>query len=254
MNITIRPGLRAPLAGTAAAGLLIGSFLLGGVRAGASAGGNSGAIRIVPDGRITVNGTGTATGTPNQLVLTMGVQVNSFSVASAVAQANRITNRVIAALGARGVPKADVQTANFSIQPNYANNSQVPTGYGVSEQLTVTLTPLTRAGSQIQAAVNAGGNATTVDGVSLDFTDTGPLLASARANAMRDAKARATEYASGLGEHITGVISVSEQPPSVPYPQFFNAVGLVPRASASVPVKPGTQQVSAQVTVVFSVA
>jgi uncharacterized protein YggE len=241
---------KAPIAGIAAAGLLVGAFLLGISRSGSA----PAAASTPTSGKITVTGSGTATGTPNQLVLTMGVQVNGPSVTSAVAQANRAAGRVIAALTSRGVPKKDIQTAGFSIQPNYGNGSQIPVGYGVSEQLTITLSPLTRAGTQIQAAVTAGGNATTVDGVSLDLTDTGALMRSARANAIADARARATQYAAALGEHITGVVSISEQAPAVPYPILYGAVPSANRAAHAVPIKPGTQQVSAQVTVVFGIA
>ena len=249
MTITIKLGYKAPVAAVAAAGLLVGAFLLGAGRSG----GAPAAAATPTSGKITVTGTGTATGTPNQLVLTMGVQVNGSSVTLAVAQANRAAQRVIHALAIRGVPKKDIQTADFSIYPNYANNSSVPVGYQVSEQLTITLTPLTKAGSQIQAAVTAGGNATTVDGVSLDLTDTGALMRSARANAIADARARATQYATALGEHVTGVLSVSEQS-QVQYP-VFDSLGAVPHASASraVPIKAGTQQVTAQVTIVFGI-
>jgi len=258
MAITITPTVRAAFGGAAAAGLLIGSFLLGTAHASPAAGGAGTAQAATPtspggDGKITVTGSGTATGTPKQLVLSMGVQVNSYSVASAVAEANQAQRRVIRALEARGVAAADIQTANFSIQPNYRGGSQVPTGYGVSEQLTATLNDLPRAGSQIQAAVSAGGNATTVDGVSLNLTDTGPLLASARQHAISDARAKATEYASALGERISAVISVSDQTQVSPYPMFFGA-GAAAMPRASVPIRPGTQQVSAQVTVVFAIA
>jgi len=252
MAITIRPGLAAPLAGSAAAGLLIGSFVLGTANASPAGRGSTPALTSAAGGRITVTGTGNATGKPDQLVLTMGVQVNSYSVATAVAQANRAQRRVTNALKAHGVAAADIQTANFSIQPNYQGNSQVPTGYGVSEQLTAKLNHLASAGSQIQAAVNAGGNATTVDGVSLNLTDTGLLLQTARANAVRDARAKATQYASALGEHVTAVISISDQTQVTPY--FFGAG--VPAASAAgrVPISPGKQQISAQVTVIFAIA
>ena len=53
--------------------------------------------------RITVTGTGNVTGTPNQLVLAMGVQVSGSSVGSALGNANDAVNRVTAALRADGV-------------------------------------------------------------------------------------------------------------------------------------------------------
>ncbi len=254
MAIFIKPGYRAPVIGVASAVLLIGSFLLGTAQAsqsgtvGASA---RDAALTQPDGKITVTGTGTVTGTPNQLVLSMGVQVNSSSVSSALAQANRATNRVTAALKSGGVTAANIATSGLSIQPNYRGSGQVPIGYGVSEQLTATLTDMSKAGGQIQAAVSAGGNATTVDGVSLNLTDTSSLLARARAAAVRDARAKATQFASALGEQVTGVISVSDQTSTVPYPQF--AASATTSKAASVPVSPGSQQVSVQITIVYAI-
>jgi uncharacterized protein len=255
MAVTIKPGYRAPVIGVAAAALLVGSFLLGTTQARSSATGAAARAAALTqpsgDGKITVTGTGTVTGTPNQLVLSMGVQINSSSVSSALAQANRATNRVIAALKSGGVTAANIATSDLSIQPNYRGSGQVPIGYGVSEQLTATLTNLSKAGSQIQAAVSAGGNTTTVDGVSLNLTDTSGLLARARAAAVRDAQAKATQFASALHESVTGVISVSDQTSTTtPYPEF-SASGVA--KSASVPVSPGSQQVSVQITIVYAV-
>ena len=182
MTVAVKPLYRAILIGIAAAGLLIGAFLLGsGGQPAAATGatadrGGSGGFTLTASpagGKITVTGTGTVTGTPDQLVLSMGVQTNASSVSIALRQANEAASRVIRSLKAGGVRAADIQTSGLSIQPNYSNGSQVPVGYGVGEQLTATLRNLAKAGSQIQAAATAGGNATTVSGVSLNLADTG---------------------------------------------------------------------------------
>ncbi|HEX9031994.1 MAG TPA: SIMPL domain-containing protein [Streptosporangiaceae bacterium] len=256
MTITIKPALRASAIGAGAAAALIGSFLLGTAQSGSAATGSNGRALLTSSGgtgKITVTGTGTVNGAPNQLVLSMGVQANAASVSSALTQANQAASRVIAALRKDGVSKADIQTSGLSIQPNYQGNGQVPVGYGVSEQLTATLTHLGKAGSQIQNAATAGGNATTVDSVSLNLTDTSGLLAQARSRAIHDAQAKASQFASALGEHVTGVISVSDQSAQVPL-QFY-AGAAVPKASAgsAVPVSPGSQQISVQVTVVYAI-
>jgi len=259
MSVAIKPVPRAIGIGVAAAGLLVGSFLLGSGRSGAAPSGTakpagSGSVVLATSaagGKITVTGTGTVTGTPDQLVLSMGVQTSASSVSTALREANHAARRVISALKADGVRPADIQTSGLSIQPNYSNNSQVPTGYGVSEQLTATLRDLAKAGSQIQAAVTAGGNATTVDGVSLNLTDTGKLLARARAAAIRDAQAKASQFAQALGHHLRAVISVSDQSP-VPYP-IFGAAAALRSAAGSVPIQPGKQQVSVQITVVYAI-
>jgi uncharacterized protein len=201
--------------------------------------------------RITVTGTGTVTGTPNQLVLDMGVQVNGASVTAALGSANDAVNRVTAALRDHGVAAADIQTSGLSIWPNYPNGSQVPSGYSVSESLTATLNSLSAAGTQIDAAVHAGGNATTVSGVSLNLTDDSSLLAAARAAAVADAKAKAAQYAKALGEPLGPVVSITDQTTAQQVPQYAMSGAAAP--AKAVPISPGTQQLSISITVVFAV-
>jgi uncharacterized protein len=250
MAISTNPGYRAAAVGVASAALLVGAFTLGTSRSTSPAAQAATLTAARPSsGRITVTGLGTVTGTPNQLVLSMGVQVNGDTVSSALSQANQAVRRVTSALRRRGVAGADIQTSGLAIWPNYQGSSQEPVGYGVSESLTATLNNLSVAGSQIQAAVHAGGNAVTVDNVSLNLTDSGSLLATARANAVKDARTKAAQFAQALGEPLGPVISISPVDQSAP-------VFLAPNSSAaktsSVPISPGSQQVSVSITVVYA--
>jgi uncharacterized protein len=261
MALSIAPAYRSLAVGGVAAAALIGAFTLG--TSHGSAAPSPSASRTPSDaapavlasttqaGRITVTGTGNVTGIPNQLTLSMGVQVNGSSVSSALASANDAVNRVTAVLRADGVAAADIQTSGLSIWPNYTGNSQTISGYGVSESLTATLNSLSAAGVQIDDAVRAGGNATTVSGISLNLTDTSGLLAQARAAAVADATAKASQYAKALGEPLGPVISLSDQAVTQPLPEFSVANGAA--AKAAVPVSPGTQQLSVSITVVFAV-
>src|SRR6516162_2939182 len=175
---------RAIAAGVASAGLLIGAFTLGA-------------------------GQGSAAPAPAS-----GVTGNAALTAAAAPAAPAGTS-ITAVLRRSGVGAPDIQTSGLSIYPNYSSSSGVPDGYQVSEQLTITLRRLSVAGSQISAAARAGGNATVIDGVSLNLSDTSALLASARARAVADAKAKATAYARALGRPLGPVVSMSEtRPPS----------------------------------------
>jgi uncharacterized protein YggE len=254
---------RAIAAGVASAGLLIGAFTLGagqGSAAPATAGGVTGNAALTaatapaaPGGtRITVTGTGNVSGVPDQLALSMGVQTSGSSVAAALRQANSAVRSITTVLRHGGVAASDIQTSGLSIYPNYSGSYGVPDGYQVSEQLTITLRRLSAAGSQISAAARAGGNATVIDGVSLNLSDTSTLLASARATAVADAKAKATAYARALGRALGPVVSMSETPVAQPYPVPEFATPSASRAASSVPVHPGTQQLSVTVTVVFA--
>jgi uncharacterized protein len=251
---------RAVVAGVAAAGLLIGAFSIGASQTSASStatGGTSlvssgAAAAAGTSARITVTGTGNVTGVPNQLILSMGVQTTGASVAGALRQANGAVRAITAVLTRSGVTAPNIQTSGLSIYPNYSNSSGVPTGYQVSEQLSVTLNRLSTAGSQISQAARAGGNATVIDGVSLNLSDTSALLASARAKAVADAKAKASAYARALGLPLGPVVSVSETPPAQPFYPVPLAFAAANGKAASVPVHPGSQQLSVTVTVVFS--
>jgi uncharacterized protein YggE len=266
MASTRTPTVRAAAAGTAAAALLIGAFAVGADRGsaattpfGPASAGPQAAVRTAAQlavspgpARITVTGNGTVTGTPNQLTLGMGVQVNAGSVAAALRQANAAVRRVTAVLHARGVAAGSIQTSGLYIQPSYPSGSSTPNGYGVSELLTATLTHLSAAGGQIEAAVRAGGNAATVSNVSLNLTDTSGLLATARARAIADARVKAGQYAKALGRPLGPVISVSDQAAALPLPFFAGAANAA--AKSSVPISPGSQQLSISVTVVYALA
>jgi uncharacterized protein YggE len=261
MVVRFTPAYRALSVGGLAVAALIGAFALGTSQGSAA---TSPSAEQTPAGtrpavltsatsaaRITVTGTGNVTGTPNQLVLAMGVQVTGSSVGSALGDANAAVRRVTAALEADGVAAADIQTSGLSIWPNYPDNSQTPNGYSVSESLTATLGSLAAAGTQIDAAVHAGGNATTVSGISLNLTDTSSLLAQARARAVADATAKAAQYAQALGQPLGPVVSLTDQAVAQPLPEYAAASSAA--VKGSVPISPGTQQLSVSVTVVFAV-
>ena len=263
MAVTFTPTHRALVIGGVTAAVLIGAFTLGVSSGNAApsspAGQRSAQVRAstlttatTGPAQVTVTGTGTVSGTPNQLVLSMGVQVNATSVGPALQQANQAVRQVTAALRARGVAAPDIQTSGLSIQPNYGSDSQVPNGYGVSESLTATLRQLSVAGAEIDAAVRAGGNATTVDGISLNLTDTSSLMARARAAAVADARVKAAQYAKALGQPLGPVVSVADQSSAEPFPFATPAAAGAPRAA--VPISPGTQQLSVSITVVYALA
>jgi len=249
---------RVLIVGGLAAGALAGTLALDGCGSPAPASSAGQASPLVRPAaltaasgptRITVTGTGTVNGTPNQLTLDMGVQVNAGSVGSALSSANDAIGRVTAALNSSGVAASDIQTSGLSISPNYPSGSQVPSGYAVGESLTATLTNLSNAGTQIDAAVHAGGNATTINGISLNLTDDSSLLAAARAQAVADAQAKATQYAKALGEPLGPVVSITDQSPTQPVTQYPMSSAA---ASRGVQISPGSQQLSVSITAVFS--
>jgi hypothetical protein len=185
----------------------------------------------------------------------MGVQTTGATVNNALDAANNDIAKVTAALKKHGVADKDIQTSGLNINPHWDQNTPNHiNGYDVSESLTVQLRKLIDAGAAISDAAAAAGNATRIDGVSFDIEDNTALLNQARDAAFADAKAKAEEYAKLAGRSLGKVSQVSETTDSAPRPIPYMAA---PMASAgvadkAVPVSAGSQQVSVNTSVVWT--
>jgi uncharacterized protein len=204
---------------------------------------------------ITVGSTAQVTGTPDTLRLDLSVTATGPSVSSALKKANGSAGAVQKSLLANGVAKKDLQTSGLNISPTYTSvkgGQARITGYQVSESVTAKLRDLNRAGDAIGTAVEAGGDAVRVNGISLDLEDTGALVTKARDKAFADAKAKAGQYAKAAGRSLGDVQSIAESVATgSPRDATYVAASKVGE-SLSIPIQPGSQAVSVTVTAVFA--
>jgi len=189
---------------------------------------------------ISVAGRANVAGTPDTLRLDVSVVVTAPSVSEALASANRSAEAVQKSLLGNGVQKRDLATSGLL------------KGYQVSESITAKLRDLGRAGDIIGKVVSAGGNAIRVNGISLDLEDTGALVSSARSKAFADARTKAQQYAKAAGRDLGEVVSITEAV-STPTPIAMPYAAMDSAKSASVPIQPGSQDVSVSVSVVFAI-
>lgn len=201
---------------------------------------------------ITVGGQGEARGVPDRAQLSAGLATLAATADAALADNARKMTAVFAVLKRLGVPERAIQTSNFSVQPQYAQDTRgagAPkvTGYLVSNQVDVTLDDTAKLGPALDALVGAGANQ--INSVSFDISDTALLESKAREAAMADARKRAQTYASAAGATVGQVISIDEQGAQAPRPMFRAMAGL-DKASAT-PTAAGEISVTADVTVVY---
>jgi uncharacterized protein len=199
---------------------------------------------------VTVGGTGTATATPDQVMIALGVQTQAPTAAAAMNENATKASALIAKLEADGVAKANIQTSNLSVQPNYNNNGTVITGYQVTNDVNVTLHDVSRAGIVIDDAAGTAGNAIRVNGVSFSVQNEGALLAQARAAAVHQAAQQAQVMASAAGFALGPLCSLQDNT-SVQVPQPLYAAGAPAASAATTPVEAGSLQVTADVTAVY---
>ncbi|MDX6286742.1 MAG: uncharacterized protein QOG53_2227 [Frankiales bacterium] len=255
MTITVPTRAAVFISAAAAALALGGAYIAGDARAsGPSTLASDSSAADSQNKGVTVSGLGRVTGTPDVLNIRLGVDLRRPDVGTALRAANATLAHVRDAFHANGVASNDMQTSGLSIQPAYTNKGKVD-GYQVTESLNAKLRDLGRAGKTISAATAAGGNSVRIDSVYFDLENDTALVKSARTAAFAEAKAKAKQYADAAGRELGAVTSVSEvvaQPPSLLQDRFMAFPQTAGTAGSSVPIEPGTQDVTVTVTVVWS--
>lgn len=206
---------------------------------------------------VTVTGTGKVTLVPDRFSFNVGVQTVANTVEDAVAENNRRTAAVIAALKAAGAADKDIQTSNFSIYPqqDYSQQQQgkLPriVGYQVNNSITVRSTKIADAGRFLGVAIGAGVN--TSSGINFEVADPARGRSEGLKAAFEDARAKATLLAQAAGRTLGRAMLIQEGIQDVPPPQpFQRAAAMEARIAAQdVPVESGTQEVMYNVTVTF---
>ncbi len=202
---------------------------------------------------INVTGQGRVYGAPDCLTLNLGVAVVRSTVSAATADAAARAQAVIDALKASGVAEADIQTANYAIWPEYeyTGETQRLVGYRVSNDLTVKIRDLDKAGEILDAATAAGGNDVVVNGLAFSIEDNTALLEMARTAAWNDAEAKAEQLARLAGVNLRSAVSITETISYNSPPVYYERA--LAGDSASTPIQGGQQEVSVVIQVVFSI-
>jgi uncharacterized protein YggE len=197
-------------------------------------------------GTVTTTGHASVHAVPDEAQVSAGVEAHAASAADALAQDAAAMTKVIVALKAAG--GRDLQTQEVSLWPRTDSDGNV-TGYVASNTVSATAA-IGRAGRLIDAAVGAGAN--NVDGPTLSVSKTDELYRDALKKAVDDARAKAEALAAAGGFGVGSVTRVTETSAPQPLPFQHAAVGAAVRATDT-PVEPGTQDVTADVTVSFAV-
>ena len=190
-------------------------------------------------------GTGTVTMRPDRGSISFQTHGTGATLAQAENQASAAMRAVIRRMQADGVARADLQTTQVSGGPRPRQGD-----YAADQSLTVTVRDVARTGRLLADGTAAG--ATSTSGVDFSIAEQHRAYDQALAAAVRDARAKADAAAAVAGLHVSAVVSVDETQPQPIYYATASAGAAVERPVAPVPVQPGTQQVSAQATVVFS--
>ena len=226
---------------TVAALLVLGAAALAGVGRPEAAGG---AADDAGQG-ITVTGTGEIRATPDRAALSFSIRNDAATAKEALAANSAAVRRLIAALKGEGVEAKDLKTEQFDVSPRYdPDKVEEARGYSASSMLTVSNQSLERAGRLSDIGVSAGAD--TVSGPSLSVADREAEYRAALKRAFADAHAKAEALADASGVSLGGVTSIVEGSQPEPY------YAMDAQRLAKTPIEPGSEQVTAVVTVTFA--
>lgn len=203
--------------------------------------------------RVLVSGDSIVQAQPDTAVITLAVVTQAKRALDAQQENANKSDAVVRALKAAAGAGAEVKTSGYSVQPQrvYKEN-QPPTivGYEARNSVTVTLSDLTKVGTIIDAAAQAGAN--DITGISFTLRKDRPARDEALSQATREAVAKAQVIAQALGGRVSRIVEVQEEGTIRPRPvyeadlQSFKA-GV---AGAPTPVEVGSLDITSRVQLI----
>jgi uncharacterized protein len=199
---------------------------------------------------IKVSGEGLVSVQPDRAVVTLGVITENKNLSTSQKENAETTTKVMGALLNLGIPKENIKTVEYRVEPqyDYENGKQILRGYKTTHLLQVTLDHLTQAGPAIDAAVSQGANSVS----NIEFTLAHPeyYYQQALALALINGHQKALTISRTLGVTLNPipqfVMETTQQPSPLPRPTVYFA------RSEGTPIEPGKLQINAAVRVEYS--
>lgn len=208
---------------------------------------------------IWVTGEGEVTVTPDLAILTLGVEAQADTVAQAQSEATVAMNDILAALRYSGIGENDIQTQYYSIYPtsrwDQNTGEEEPTGYQVTNMVTVKIREVENTGTIIDAVAAAGGDYIRINNIEFTVDYPAPYQEQAREKALADAEEKAKQIADiadlklGTLTYVNESISYNTRSFDMVYEMAIPA----PTAGASSSISPGETTITVIMQVAYSI-
>lgn len=223
---------------------------------------------------ISFDGKGEVFAAPDLAVVTFTIRENSKDIKDAQDKVTAKETAVLAFLDKSGIDKKDIKAESYNSYPKYdwkqspcvysadsysgtycPPGKSVLSGYEVSENITVKVRDLSKAGD-VMSGVGAVG-ITEMNGPNFSIEKEDQLKAQARKMAIDEAKAKAESLAKDLGVHLVRIVNFNE---NGNYPMPMYASGMATKAdsmmreAAPAPALPaGENKITSNVTITYEI-
>jgi uncharacterized protein YggE len=205
--------------------------------------------KLVP--QISVTGEGKIKVTPDQAIISVGFQ-NSGKEAKEVKTLNdEVVDKVIKFLKKSGIPATDYKTNNVSLNKNY-DYEKKKYNFLANQTLSIALKDLSKYDDIMMGLNDAGVN--TINGVEFKSSKMADYERDARKKAVLDAKQKAQDYVSVLGQKIGKALLITDNTQNhAPQPMYkVNMMAMAEGADARETLAVGEMEINVSVSVTFA--
>lgn len=221
---------------------------------------------VVPERTFTVSGEGKIVAVPDIAQLSIGVLTEGGkNLTDLQKQNSEKINKIISYLKEQGINEKDIKTEYYNISPRYQSTpcpvylqtypeiirpcspgSPEIIGYSISQNLSVKVRDLSKAGNILGGAVERGAN--TVYGPNFTIDDPVGLQNQAREEAFKQAREKAKTMAKAGGFRVGKLVSINEgfSGPPIIY-------GLEAKGGAGPSIEPGSQEIIVIITLTYEI-
>jgi len=206
--------------------------------------------------RVMVAGDSIIQAQPDTAILSIAVVTQNRQAITAQQDNAAKTDAVVRALKAAAGSGAEVKTSGYSLQAQRAYKENQPptiTGYEARNSVTVTLSDLTKVGSVIDAATQAGAN--DVAGIAFTLRQDRQARDRALSEATREAMSKAQVIASALGGRVVRIVEVQEEgfQQRPPVPIYQAEAYMADKRAVATPIEVGALDITSRVQLIAEV-
>ena len=191
---------------------------------------------------------------PDRAWVTVGAETRGKSPQETQRLNTTVMAAVIQRIKEAGIAAEAIQTATYSLQPEFddVNGKQSLRGYVARNQVVVRVDDLPKSGDVIAAVVGTG--ATSVSGVRFDLKERAKIERQALTLAVRDARARADAIAAGAGVQIDRVMRIEEMRDNdVVQPTAMRMGAVAEMVTVAAPIEAGEIEIRSRVTLTAAI-
>lgn len=209
------------------------------------------AQQMVSSPSVTVNGEGEVKVVPDQVIIKSRIE-NTGKDPQEVQKANDVTvNNIIKFLKAQGIKEEHLKTEYVNLNKNYNYDNKTYT-YVANQAITIKLEDLNNYEKILNGLLENGLNR--IDGVQFETSKKAELEKEARRLAVLNAKEKANQYITPLGQKIGRAIMISEIEINDFPPMYrMEAMKMSSDQVGQETIAPGEMTINARVTVFFAI-